>query len=398
MKQARNNPNDGIRLAPLAAACALVLAAHAGSAAAGPTIPFGKEGNLTFNYSFQGWAQDRGYSSPTDSGDATDFFLRRNRLTFSGQYNDLVGFYANVDAPGDSKYSQDDKSIFFRDAYITVDPRDEVRFIIGRGKNTFTRENLEACFDPLTMDRAETLAYTPWGGSRDTGLAVWGNLLDAKLQYRFMVADGREGAYVPKDSPRLTARVHYSFWDPESNYGYLGTYLGTAKVLTIGAAYDKQSSVAYGDWPLRRDIKDYKAWTVDAFMEYPARSGVYTVSAAAFKYDTGGAYNQSPDPALPVNSDLKGFYLKGGYMLPGKVGPGRLQFFARHESSDYGVKIGTAEYYDQKWNSVGANWYLDGQKLKVSLEYAKVKFDTPDPTTRSLRDYNQLTLGLQFIF
>ena len=32
-----------------------------------------------------------------------------------------------------------------------------VRFIVGRLKNTFTRENLEACFDPLTMDRAESL-------------------------------------------------------------------------------------------------------------------------------------------------------------------------------------------------------------------------------------------------
>jgi len=387
------------RMSVRGAACAaLVAGALPLSALAGPTIQVGDQGSLTITYALQGWMQHRSFASDANAGSATDAFLRRNRLTFSGQYNDYVGFYAQFEAGNDSRFGQDNKSVYYRDAYVTLDYRDDLRFIVGRFKNTFSRENLEACLEPLTMDRAEVLSYTPFAGSRDTGLAVWGNLLDAKLQYRFMVADGREGAYVPKDSPRLTARVHYSFWDPESNYGYLGTYLGTAKVLTIGAAYDKQSSVAYGDWPLRRDIKDYKAWTVDAFMEYPARSGVYTVSAAAFKYDTGGAYNQSPDPALPVNSDLKGFYLKGGYMLPGKVGPGRLQFFARHESSDYGVKIGTAEYYDQKWNSVGANWYLDGQKLKVSLEYAKVKFDTPDPTTRSLRDYNQLTLGLQFIF
>jgi len=387
------------RMSVRGAACAaLVAGALPLSALAGPTIQGGDQGSLTITYALQGWMQHRSFASDANAGSATDAFLRRNRLTFSGQYNDYVGFYAQIEAGNDSRFGQDNRSVYYHDAYVTLDYRDDLRFIVGRFKNTFSRENLEACLEPLTMDRAEVLSYTPFGGSRDTGLAVWGNLLDAKLQYRFMVADGREGAYVPKDSPRLTARVHYSFWDPESNYGYLGTYLGTAKVLTIGAAYDKQSSVAYGDWPLRRDIKDYKAWTVDAFMEYPARSGVYTVSAAAFKYDTGGAYNQSPDPALPVNSDLKGFYLQGGYMLPGKVSPGRLQFFARHESSDYGVKIGTAEYYDQKWNSVGANWYLDGQKLKVSLEYAKVKFDTPDPTTRSLRDYNQLTLGLQFIF
>jgi hypothetical protein len=390
----------GIAFVPRAATCcaALLAATLPLSAAAGPTIQVGEQGSLTLTYALQGWMQHRSFSSVTHSGSSTDAFLRRNRLTFSGQYNDYVGFYAQIEAGNDSRFGQDNRSVYYRDAYVTLDYRDELRFIVGRFKNTFSRENLEACLEPLTLDRAEVLSYTPFAGSRDTGLAIWGNLLDARLQYRFMVADGREGQYVAKDGARVTARVHYSFWDPEFNYGYLGTYLGTAKVLTVGAAYDTQPNVAYGNWMQRTGMKDYKAWTVDAFMEYPARSGVYTVSGAAFKYDTGGAINESPDPDLPVNSDLKGYYLKAGYMLPGKVGSGRLQFFARHENSDYGVKVGNAEYYDQKWNSIGANWYLDGQKLKVSLEYAKVKFDTPDPTNRALRDYNQFTLGLQFIF
>ena len=116
-----------------------------------------------------------------------------------------------------------------------------VRFIVGRFKNTFSRENLEACLEPLTLDRAEVLSYTPWGGTRDTGVAVWGNLLDATLQYRFMIADGRKDAERPADRPRLTARVHVSLWDPEYDYGYEGTYLGTKKVLTFGAAYDTQA-------------------------------------------------------------------------------------------------------------------------------------------------------------
>lgn len=367
-------------------------------AMAGPTIEFGEQGSLTFTYAFQGWMQYKGFTSPTDSGASTDSFLRRNRVTFSGQYNDYVGFYAQFEAGNDSKLGQDNKSVYYRDAYVTLDYRDDLRFIVGRFKNTFSRENLEACLEPLTLDRAEVLSYTPFGGSRDTGLAVWGNLMDAHLQYRVMIADGREDEYKPKDSPRLTARVHYSFWEPEFNYGYLGTYLGTQKVLTIGAAYDTQSDVAYANYPSRSDIKDYKAWTVDAFMEYPAPSGVYTLSGAYFKYDTGMAFSKTPDPNLPANSDLKGYYVKGGYMLPGKVGTGRLQFFARHEKSDYGVKTGLAEYYDQAWNGVGANYYIDGQKLKVTFEYADISFDTEHPTNPALQNYKQATLGLQFIF
>lgn len=368
------------------------------AASAGPTIQFGDQGSLTLTYALQGWLQNKGFTSDTDDGNSTDAFLRRNRLTFSGQYNDFVGFYAQFEAGNDSKLGQDNKSVYYRDAYVTLDYRDELRFIVGRFKNTFSRENLEACLEPLTMDRAEVLSYTPFGGSRDTGLAIWGNLLDAKLQYRLMIADGRESNYVAKDNPRITARMHYSFWEPEANYGYLGTYLGTQKVLTIGAAYDTQADVAYGNYPTRSDIKDYKAWTVDAFMELPTASGVYTLSGATFKYDTDGAINESPDPDLDVNTDLKGYYVKAGYMLPGKVGSGRLQFFIRHEKSDYGVKVGNAEYYDQKWNSIGANYYLDGQNLKISFEYAKVSFDTEHPTNPALQDYNQATLGLQLIF
>lgn len=381
------------------AVCAGVFAAAVPLAAqAGPTIEFGDQGSLTFTYSLQGWLQYKGYTSPTDSASSSDAFLRRNRVTFSGQYNDYVGFYAQFEAGNDSKLGEDNKSIYYRDAYVTLDYRDDLRFIVGRFKNTFSRENLEACLDPLTLDRAEVLSYTPYAGSRDTGLAVWGNLMDAHLQYRFMIADGREGEYTAEDNPRLTARVHYSFWEPEFNYGYLGTYLGTQKVLTIGAAYDTQSGVAYANYPSRSDIKDYKAWTVDAFMEYPAPSGVYTLSAAYFKYDTGNAFNETPDPGLAVNSDLKGYYVKGGYMLPGKVGMGRLQFFARHEKSDYGAVTGLAEYYDQTWNSAGANYYLDGQKLKITFEYADITFDTEHPTNPALQDYSQATLGLQFIF
>ena len=99
-----------------------------------------------------------------------------------------------------------------------------------------------------------------------------------------------------------------------------------------------------------------------------------------------------------VNADLKGHYVKAGYMLPGKVGPGRLQFFARHEKLDYAVKTGNAQYFDNTWNSVGANYYIDGQRLKLTAELATIKYDTPHPALKTLSDYHQATLGLQLIF
>ncbi len=375
-------------------ASGLSCAALPGLVQAGPTIQHGEEGYVTFSYALQMWMQNRDYSSASNSGSSFDTFLRRNRLTFMGQYNDEIGFYAQLEAGNDSKYANDERSVYYRDAYITLDFTDATRFIVGRFKNTFSRENLEACLEPLTLDRSVN-SYTPFGGTRDTGVAMWGNLADAKFQYRLMVADGREGDDVPKDAPRITARAHYSAFDPEFDYGYLGTYLGTRQVLTIGVGYDFQPDVAYANSTLRRDSQDYQGMTADIFYEQPTASGTYTLSAAYFDYDVGDAINKDPDATLPITTQLEANYIKAGYLLPGKVGMGRLQLFARHDSAKYNV---TGSDLDQTITGFGANYYIDGQKVKLTLEHAMVKFDKEHATDHTLQNNAQTTLGLQVIF
>lgn len=246
----------------------------------------------------------------------------------------------------------------------------------------------------MTLDRSSAF-YTSFGGSRDTGAAVWGNLADARFQYRVMFADGREDDVVPKKAPRLTVRAHWSPLDPESDYGYRGTYLGTRKIFTIGAAYDQQANVAYADYATRSDIKDYRAWTADVFAELPTSSGTYTASAAYVAYDTGNAINLAPDPNLPSNTELSSYYLKAGYLLPNPIQGGRLQFFGRHQKSKYHLDSGVL---DNTVNAIGANYYLDGQRLKLTFEYARVDYDKPDQLDPSLQDGYLATLGLQFIF
>lgn len=375
--------------ARLALLAALILS---GAAHAGPVFKFDDEKQIQLDYALQLWAQNRSYTSATHDGSHYDTFLRRNRITLSGQYNDLIGFYAQVEAGNDSKEGDDERSVYFRDAYITLDYADAARFIVGRFKNTFSRENLEACFESLTLDRGD-ISYTPFGGSRDTGAAIWGNLADAAFQYRLMIADGREDESVPKSSPRVTARVHWSALDPEYDYGYRGTYLGTRKILTFGAAYDYQNGVAYSDFENGTGLEDYKAWTVDGFFEYPFSSGTWTASAAWFHYSLGDAINQSPDPELPSNTESEGYYAKAGYLFPKPVGPGRLQVFARHDDVDYQL---TGGVLDRRINSVGFNYYIDGQNLKLTLEHQRIDYDNPVPGNFSLQDNHQTTLGFQF--
>lgn len=380
-----------------AALAMMTLAASPAVVQAGPTIMYGDEGFLQLNYELQIWSQYRDYRSASNDGETYDTFLRRNRITLLGQYNDYVGFYAQLEAGNDSRYGNDERDVYYRDAYITFDWDDSLRFIFGRFKNTFSRENLEACLEPLTLDRG-IISYTPFGGTRDTGIAMWGNLADARFQYRLMVSDGREGDEVPKDTPRFTARVHYSFFDPEFSYGYRGTYLGTQRVLTIGAAYDYQADAVYANLPGRTDSRDYSAWTVDAFYEQPMEAGTLTLSGAYMEYSVDGALKGDDllvDNTVTPAAELRGYYVKAGWLFPQRIGIGRLQVFARHEVSDYDRND---PYFDQTINAIGANYYLDGQQLKLTFEYADIKFDEQHPTINSLRDHKQATLGFQLLF
>lgn len=376
----------------LGAAVALAIAST--GAQAGPSFQVGEQGYMELNYAVQIWAQNRGYTSASDDGDVTDTFLRRNRITLNGQYNDYIGFYAQLEAGNDSKGGNDDRSVYYRDAYLTLDYSDSMRFILGRFKNTFSRENLEACLEPLTLDRGESLPYSPFGASRDTGFVMWGNLADAMLQYRVAVSDGREADEVVKDSPRVTGRVHVSLFDPEYSYGYRGTYLGTQKVLTIGAAVDMQNDIAYDNYSTRDGSKDYMATTYDIFYEQPFSFGTITASAAVFDYSLDG-YPVDADPTLSPWTEREGNYAKVGYLFPEPVGMGRLQLYARTENVEYGDGTGLS---DSKLNSFGAHYYINGQSLKISLEHASTEFDEENPGVASLQDYDQTTLGLQMIF
>ena len=212
-----------------------------------------------------------------------------------------------------------------------------------------------------------------------------------------MIANGRnDSAVMPKHLPRVTARFDVSLLDPEYAYGYEGTYLGTKKVLTIGVAYDWQKDVAYADYKTRTDPVSYKAWTTDLFYEYPFSTGTYTFETAYIHYDTGNAINNpNHDPALPINTQLSGYYVKAAYLLPFRVGIGRLQFFVRHEQWNYHL---TSGLYDARWNSGGVNYYIDGQNLKISAAFARVTYPHQDTTSPALQDYNQATLGVQMIF
>jgi hypothetical protein len=382
----------GLFCAITAAFCLL-----AGPAFAGPVWKFGDEdqGLLKLDYKgqFQLVNRDTG-AGPDDDGDATEFNFRRNRLALMGAYGENFGLYVQTEYTEDTNITPfsvsdgSDDNFQILDAVMRFKLNDSANVWVGKFKYNLTRENLESCEDPLTLDRS-VLIRAPFVSTRDKGVALWGNLFEQKFQYRLDVMNGRnDSASSPESNPRYSARVHVSLLDPEAGYGYKGTYLGKKKVLTIGAAYQFEQDVAIAG----SDAVDYSAWTADIFAEYPMDGiGTFTFSGAYVDYDLDDAYqNGSPDDdVIGLTGEKNGGYIKIGYMLPNLP----LQFFARSENWSF-AKLD--DVYDQEidWYGVGFNYYLRGQNLKATVEYAKADYDQDD----SVEDFDTITAQLQLIF
>jgi hypothetical protein len=381
---------------------------------AGAKITFGDQdqGAVQIGYKgqFRMTLRDMG-SGLDDDRTTTNFGFRRNRLYLMGGWSDLLSLYVqteftedpNVDTLGVAGTNLG-TNFQLLDAVVRLNLHPAFKINVGKFKYNLSRENLEACEEPLTLDRS-LFIRAPYVATRDVGVALWGNLFDDRFQYRAEAMEGRKavsGLTAPSSSLRYGGRAHVTLLDPEDGYGYRGTYLGKKKVLTIGGSYQFEPNVTYVDVVNQLGENDYRAWTVDGFFEYPfASAGTVTASGAYEKIDLDDAYvGATPDPgATGLYGEKNGWYGKAGYILPGIP----LQLFGRVEKWRFAQLNGA---YDQivDWYGFGANFYVWRQNLKLSAEFSQTKFDQTGTFTGSsgssvtVKDFNTFVAQMQFIF
>jgi hypothetical protein len=369
-------------------------------------IKFGEESWLMINYEMQLYGQWRDVGSgPDRSSDTTDIFFRRNRLSLIGQVTDVYGFTFAIQQQGDKRIQDitvsdiPGKDFDVLDAFLRADFTDAFRLRAGLTKDPLIREDNEGCFFPLSLDRS-LFVYTNLPRlNRDYGAVIWGNLFDAKVQYRLAAMKGNDSGDDPKSQLRYTGRVHLTLLDPESSLVYRGTYLGEKKVLTLGGGYQFEPDAVFANLAAHTLPKDYTAWTMDGFFEYPTTAGTFTLSGAYLRTDFDNAFQGAdPDPrSVGENGEKKGWYVKAGYLLPNKVGPGKVQFFGRYEEWKFAQLSGI---FDQKikWWALGANYLIKGQDVRVTVQYSKTDYGTQDPTNPNTQNFNTVTAMLQFLF
>ena len=377
-------------------------------AMAGPQMTFGPEDKGTLQIDVKSQFQMTVHDADTvaDTDAAMNFNFRRNRIALMGAWGEKLSFYAQTEYQEDVNLglfgiADADQGSNFQmlDAVARIKMNEKFRMNVGKFKYNFTRENLEACEAPLTLDRS-LFIRTPFTTTRDMGVAVWGNLAEGRFQYRLDAMEGRKAlstAVMPKTGFRYSARAHVSLWDSETEYGYKGTYLGKKKVFTLGAAVQTEPEVVYEDAVAKTGKLDYNAYTVDMFYERPINeTGAFTLSGAYENIDFDDAYlGMNPDSGTcGLNGQKNGWYGKVGYLLPTKP----LQLFARYESWKF-AQLNNVYNQQLDWYGVGANYFMMDNVLKLTVEYSSASFDQVGEFDGTVtNDVGTLITQLQMVF
>ena len=305
-----------------------------------------------------------------------DFMIRRAYMYLKGQVTEHVSFFTHIASDRVGQDGLDNSSlglgsgVAWRDLWITLNLHEALKIQMGRMYVPLTRNygtTSTKCM--LTTDLPflqggvrGSIFYASKVG-RDDGLTIWGNPLEGLLQYRFMVSEGVESdTENPEDNLRFVGRLSLSLLEPETGWFNKGTYLGKKKVLSLGLGFDSQDDLTLG---VSKD--DNLVWTADVFFDHPVGEGAITAEAAYIDIEHCTQDHNFSD--LSKGDDAENWYINAGYLLPGSIGPGRLQPYMRYETVD-------VDHEDEtEFLSGGFNYYLKGHNCKISADYTYVDQD-----------------------
>ncbi len=231
--------------------------------------------------------------------------------------------------------------------------------------------------------------FYPSKVGRDDAVCLWGNILEDRLQYRFMLGEGIGNDDInPGDHPRFAGRISWAFLEPETGWFNAGTYLGKKNVLTVGAGVDFQSDLDYGS-PNRS--YDYAAYTIDVHYDQSlgANLGAVTAEAAYIHVNNGPNSINYTHFTRGDNADIAS--VKAGYLLP-------------WQPYDFGFQpVFHYEYIDGEGGDGthivggGVNWFFHGQANKLSFDITTVQQEDETYGSRPVQDHLictfQLALG-----
>lgn len=348
------------------------------------------------------------FGEPIDN--SFDIGLRRTRFKITGQLTDQVFFYLHFGQNNFTFRSNRGASLFVHDARAEyhVHP---TKLHLGGGLsiwNGLSRYSSPSVTKSLGLD-IPIVALANLGVSNEfvRHLGIYANGELDKLAYRVMLVKplspfqsnavnvniSTTSDYNPiSQTLQLHAYTKYQFLEKENNKlaYHAGTYIGTKKVLNVGAGLIAQPD---GMWHLSPNDDTVKTnlthWAIDVFYDHPlnAEKGTaLTAYLAYINYNFGPNYLRSIGIMNPTNgvtlnnTTINGtgnsyprfgtgqvIYGQFGYLLPKKTltnTNNRLQPYAQILLGDYEALDELLVAYH-----LGINWFIKGHNAKISLDY-----------------------------
>lgn len=207
---------------------------------------------------------------------------------------------------------------------------------------------------------------------------------------------GKTGFNRKNNSINLQGYFNYQFWDQESNLlpFAVGSYLGTKKVLNIGAGFEHgfDAMMSYNSLT-DSAVQDMTHFSVDVFLDLPlsAKKDAITAYAAYYNYNFGENYTRAigimnmADGFTGANGAVnrngfgnsyitvgtgEAFHAQVGYLLPKGNKSLRIQPYGNITLQNwFGVRNldGSMKGWVANGN-VGCNWLLEGHHAKITTD------------------------------
>tara|TARA_Y100001960_G_C14700311_1_gene841219 strand:+ start:112 stop:1254 length:1143 start_codon:yes stop_codon:yes gene_type:complete len=319
--------------------------------------------------------------APSGTDSSSTFDVENMRLYVNAMITSNIEFEFNTER--DSTGSDADVRILDAVGKFRLD--DSFQIWAGRFLPPSDRSNLNGPYFLNIWDFPFVQAYPAIFAGRDNGVSLWGITGNKRFKYQVGAFEGTNASTssattTPNQEDNLlyTGRVTVNLWDPEPAIYYnQSSYYGDIDVLAIGIAGMQQNDGAGS----ATSPGDFKGWNVDFLMEKNlGGQGVVTLEGAYYEYDLDGL--GSVDARGLTEGDS--WFALASYMLPSKIGWGKLQPVVRYQEfdRDSGLKH---DRYD-----AGVNYIISGHNARVSAIYSR-----DDDPGFGIDEVDRFKLGLQ---
>ena len=355
----------------------------------------------------QSWTellQDRAVQTDGDDGGyQMNTFLRRARIFFAGGIFKKMTFLLLFEAANlgktltapDGTATKNYNSLIFQDALLSFNLHPAFQLQAGLMLVPFCRNILMSTATYTTLDILTTsatyLAATGTSNLRDTGVALKGQVLADRLEYRLGFFQGirqnspQEGAQGGKNPFRFAGYVQYDFLDPETGYVFNGMYFGKKKVAGVSGGFDYQKADG-------NDVDAYWAASAAAFASIPLnganKAGGDEVDALVqFLHFDPGTTLALPPAGIAKQNDIAGelgYYNKG-------IGGSVFGKFELRTHDDVMFEGGDLRIFGG-----GLKYFVAESAANFTLAFNRI--ESPNAPEEAVNPVNQVVLQIQLAY